>query len=459
MNENKTKSYTKLFFVITAAITIGLFSSLSLSQVEIKPLKVEEEKLPLDYKNFLQSVIDKVKTDYVDVKTDKQIAEAAASGILSSLDPHSSYLDEDGLKELSVQTKGEFGGVGIEITLEYSVVKVVTAIEDTPAFQVGIKSGDYITKVDGKSIAGLSIEEVVKRLRGKPNTKVNVTILRKGEKEPLQKTITRQIIKVKAVKSSLINDIAYIKITTFSEQTYANLVTHLEELKTKLGEKKLKGLVLDLRNNPGGLLDQAVKVSDAFLAKGRTIVSMSGRDKTQAKYFKDESDEALIPNLPMAVLINEGSASASEIVAGALQENRRAVIMGNKSFGKGSVQTILPISKGYGALRLTTALYYTPSGRSIQANGIEPDITLTDAKIEKQNKPSEKDSEASLRNHIEQQVNDDAIAGGEKIEDSNFELYQQDYQLARAVDLVRGMSVYNSSISPLDTIKSDAVKK
>ena len=435
----------KISAIVVISTFIGFFSAVSLSQIQIKKIEFGDKisSAQEDQKEFLEDVISRVKKDYVEEKTDRQLAEASASGLLSSLDPHSSYLNEDALKEMQVQTKGEFGGVGIEITLEFSVVKVVSAIDDKPAFKVGIQSGDYITKVDDKSIIGLTIEEVVKKLRGKPGTKVKVTILRKGEKAPLEKIITRQVIKVKAVKSAKFKDVAYIKINTFSEQAYSGLAAELKKIKSQIGEKNLKGLVLDLRNNPGGLLDQAIKVSDTFLNKDQVIVSIKGRN-SESKEYKDEADETLIAHLPIVVLINDGSASASEIVAGALQDHHRAVVMGIKSFGKGSVQTVIPLEKNHGALRLTTSLYYTPSGKSIQASGIQPDIEVTNAKIEKQLKV-DRDAEADLKGHIEVQIQEAIIdSKKEKVGDDNIDLYSQDYQLARAIDLVRGVDVYKA---------------
>jgi carboxyl-terminal processing protease len=431
----------KTFAIIATAVFAGFFSALSFSQIDIKPIKFDDKKVNEDQSAFLSEIMNRVKKDYVDEKTDHDLAEAAASGILSSLDPHSSYMNPDALKEIQVQTKGEFGGVGIEITVEMSVVKVISAIEGTPAFKAGVKGGDYITKVNAENVVGLSIEEVVKKLRGKPGTGVKITVLRKGEKAPLEISLIRQIIKVKAVRSAQFKDVAYIKINTFSEQAYSGLETELKKLKEKIGEKNLKGLVLDLRNNPGGLLDQAVQISDAFLAKDKVIVSIKGRS-TKEKEYRDEADEKLVPGLPIVVLINEGSASASEIVAGALQDNSRAIVMGIKSFGKGSVQTVIPLEKNRGALRLTTSLYYTPSGKSIQAHGIEPNVEVTDAKIEKTNK-LDRDSEADLKGHIEvqlQQAIEDAKK--EKVGDDNLDLYSSDYQLARAIDLVRGVSIY-----------------
>lgn len=438
------KKNLKISAIIIASVFVGFSSAVSLSQIEIKKIQFDEKNVEEDQKEFLNDIISRVKKDYVEAKTDRQLAEAAADGLLTSLDPHSSYLNEEALREMQVQTKGEFGGVGIEITLELSVVKVVAAIEDTPAFKVGVQSGDYITKINDKSIVGISIEEVVKKLRGKPGTKVKITILRKGEKAPLEKTITRQVIKVRAVKSAKFKDVAYIKINTFSEKAASGLAAEMKKLKTQIGEKNIKGLVLDLRNNPGGLLDQAVKVSDAFLNKDAVIVSIKGRGE-EAREYKDEENQTLIPNLPIVVLINEGSASASEIVAGALQDHHRAVIMGIKSFGKGSVQTVIPLEKNRGALRLTTSLYYTPSGKSIQAHGIEPNIEVIAAKIEKQK--VDRDSEADLKGHIEVQLQDALEeAKKEQLSDDNLDLYSQDYQLARAVDLIRGVDVYESVV-------------
>ena len=443
------KHFLKLviIFIITSAVLFYSFISNSNSQnkIQIKnqeSLEKNANNSDENYDSFLQNIIKRVKKDYVEEKTNKQLFEAAAHGMLSSLDPHSSYLDEDELKEMHVQTKGEFGGVGIEITLEYSLVKVISAIDDTPAQKAGVKSGDYISKVDGKSIAGSSIEEVVKKLRGKPGTKVAVTILRKGEKQPIEITLNRQNIQVKAVKSSRKKDIAYIKISSFSEQAYSGMIAEIKKLVVTIGKDKIRGLVLDLRNNPGGLLDQAVKVSDVFLDKGLTIVSIRGRNK-EGTVYKDESDQNLIAGVPIVVLINEGSASASEIVAGALQDNNRAVIVGTKSFGKGSVQSVIPLENKKGALKLTTALYYTPSGKSIQAHGIDPDIIVTEAKLELKKAIDDDRAEANLNGHLKNQI-EEAVKESkkDKLEDDNMELYNEDYQLARSVDLLRGISVY-----------------
>jgi carboxyl-terminal processing protease len=338
-----------------------------------------------------------------------------------------------------------FGKNGITKSIMKTMMPVINSelqrlLQDSSYFKLEIKIND-------KNAVGLSIEEVVKKLRGKPGTSVKISILRKGEKEPLIKNITRQVIKVKAVKSAQFKDIAYIKINTFSEQAMMGLENELNKLKQKIGEKNLKGLVLDLRNNPGGLLDQAVKISDAFLSKDSLIVSIKGRNVDEREY-RDSNNETLIPKLPIVVLINEGSASASEIVAGALQDHNRAIIMGTKSFGKGSVQSIIPLGDKQGALRLTTSLYYTPSGKSIQAQGIEPNIVLSNAKIEKQTDKFDKDSEADLKGHIEVQLQK-AIEESKRdqVNDDNLEIYSQDYQLARAIDLIRGVSLYNNKLN------------
>lgn len=445
-NRELMKNILKLSVAIAIATAVGFFSAMSFSQIHVKELKLESTVTSRNQQEFLNDVISRVKTEYVEDKTDAELAEAAANGILSSLDPHSSYLNEESLKEMQVQTKGEFGGLGIEITMEHSVVKIISPIEDTPAFKEGIKAGDYISKIENESTVGMSINDVVKKLRGKPGTKVTITILRKGEKEPLVKTVTREIIKVKAVRSSQFKDIAYVKINSFSQQAYKGVISKVKEIRDNIEDKKIRGLVLDLRNNPGGLLDQSIKISDLFLDKGKTIVSIKGRDKEQAKYYKDDSDEDLIPGVPIVVLVNEGSASASEIVAGALQDNNRAIVMGVKSFGKGSVQTIIPLERNNGALRLTTALYYTPSDKSIQAHGIEPDVVVQEAKIQRMDNV-DRASEAELKGHLEVQISE-AIKEAKKnqLKDDNTELYEEDYQLARAVDLLRGISVYQRNV-------------
>ena len=448
----------KIFTIVLVATFIGFLSAMSLSQIKIKKLEVNEDISILDkqdtknniyYKNgkFLSEILYRIKNDYVDEKTDKELHQAAAKGLLSSLDPHSGYLNIDDLKEMQTQTKGEFGGLGIEITTEMQAVKVIAAIDDTPAQKAGLKSGDFIIKVDGKNIVGLPISESVKKLRGKPGSKVKITLLRKTQKEPLIKEIVREVIKVKAVKSKIFNDVMYLKINTFSQQASSGLLKEVKKMKKEIAKnnKKVRGLVLDLRNNPGGLLSEAVKVSDAFLDDKKLIVSIKGRNQDSKQEYFDKANQSLVKNLPIAVIINEGSASASEIVAGALKDHNRAVIMGAKSFGKGSVQTIMPLKDGeLGALRLTTSLYYTPSGVSIQAKGIEPDIEVKTAKLEILENNSISSGESDLRGHIENNIQKALKDSKDKnLTEENIKIYNEDYQLARAIDLIRGLSVYN----------------
>ena len=445
------KHFTKIFLLISFVTIVILYSLISNSQSENFFTKAKNNNSSatktddFDHDGFVKNIVGIIKKDYVEEKTNEQLEQAAATGILSSLDPHSSYLTEDDLKEMEVQTKGEFGGIGIEVTMEYSLIKVISAIEDTPGYKAGIKSGDYISKIDGKSVVGTSLNDMVKKLRGKQGSKVVLTILRNGEKNPIDLIIYREIIKIKAVKSNRFGDIAYIKINSFSSQASNGVVSELNKLIDALGKNNIKGLVLDLRNDPGGLLEEAIAVSDLFLNKNQTIVSIRGRNKADDKYFSDEAEQKLIPNIPMAVLINEGSASASEIVAGALQDNKRAVIIGTKSFGKGSVQSVISLGNKMGGIKMTTALYYTPSNKSIQAEGIEPDIIVSDAKL--LDKPDKKDeqlnSEASLDGHLREQINESLKENSKpQLNDDNLELYNQDYQLARAIDLLRGISIY-----------------
>ena len=461
--KNKTTKQLSIVATIVTTTIISLYSAISISQTTkkdlstIKKLPDNKEIVTDNNSELIKEVFDNVKENYVESKTEKQIAELAISGLLSSLDPHSAYLNQDSFKEMQVQTRGEFGGLGIELTTEMSLIKIISAIEDTPAFKEGLKSGDYISKIDGKTVIGMSIEDVISKLRGKPGTSVSLTILRRGEKSAIIKKIVRQIIKVKAVKSAKLGNVAYVKIITFSEQAFTGLLNELKKLKSQIGENKLAGLIIDLRNNPGGLLDQSVKIGELFLDKDQTIVSIKGRTAESEKIYKDQENQSIVPNLPIVVLINEGSASASEILAGALQDNKRAIVIGEKSFGKGSVQTVSQLNNDKGALQLTTALYYTPNNRSIQAFGITPDIQVTDAKIEK-NKNYERSSEADLKGHIENESLKEMIENELKevskqqgkdnynINDENLELYNSDYQLARALDAIRSLAVYQKTI-------------
>lgn len=385
-------------------------------------------------------VFDKVKRDYVEDVSDKDLIESAINGMLSSLDPHSSYLNEKAFDEMRIQTRGEFGGLGIEVTMENGLVKVVSPIDDTPAFRAGLKSGDYISRIDDESVMGTTLSEAVEKMRGKPGTNIELVILRESENEPLNFTIKRAVIKIKSVKARQKGeDVVYARITSFSERTATNLKKEIKNLKSKMGDK-VKGLVLDLRNNPGGLLDQAIEVSDLFIERGE-IVSTGGKIPDSNKRFNASLGD-IMDGMPIVVMINGGSASASEIVAGALQDHKRAVVLGTKSFGKGSVQTVIPLSTSKGAMRLTTSRYYTPSGRSIQAKGIDPDIIVKQAKIE--NVESKKStSEASLRKHLKNESKK-AKKDGDKNGDIE-SVYDKDYQLGRAIDLIRGVYIFSKN--------------
>ncbi len=390
--------------------------------------------------NLFGEVFERVRANYVKEVSDGELVESAINGMLTSLDPHSSFLNEKNFRDMQVQTKGEFGGLGIEVTMDGGLVKVVSPIDDTPAFRAGIKSGDLIFQLNDEPVMGLTLAEAVDRMRGRVGTDIKLMIRREG-KDPFDVTITRAIIRIQSVRSHLEKDIGYVRITTFNEQAADGLKKAMKGFKDELGGK-LKGVVLDLRNNPGGLLDQAVAVSDAFLERGE-IVSTRGRHEDDDHRYNAHSGD-LADGLPMVILINGGSASASEIVAGALQDHRRAVIMGTRSFGKGSVQTIIPMGS-LGAIRLTTALYYTPSGVSIQAKGIEPGIVVEQARLEVIDgglRRREEDLRGALENGnakpTEGKIESPADAPADGAEETSFE----DYQLARALDLLHGIALY-----------------
>ena len=388
-----------------------------------------------DYLKFLGESIEKIKSDYVEHVDNKEIVESAINGILSSLDPHSSFLNAKSLNDMKVQTKGEFGGLGIEVTMENGFVKVISPIDNTPAYKAGVKSGDYITHLDKTSVIGLTLDEAVGKMRGPIGSKIKITIGWKNQ-EPFDLVIKRDVIKITSVRSRLEKDVGYVRITTFSEQT--NKSTK-EAVKKILKNKNLKGFVLDLRNNPGGLLEQAVAISDLFLEQGE-IVSTRGRDSENPETYKAKPGD-VINGLPLVVLINSGSASASEIVAGALQDHKRAIILGTQSFGKGSVQTIIPVNP-FGALRMTTAKYFTPSGRSIQKKGIAPDIIVEAAKVEKIDGNiggREADLKGALDNPNQELKNNE--------DSKNAEESIVDFQLSRALDLVRGISLYKKKLA------------
>lgn len=408
--------------------------------------------------NLFGEVFERVRANYVDPVTDKELIEHALNGMLSNLDPHSSYLTEKDFGDMQVQTKGEFGGLGIEVTMENGFVKVVSPIDDTPAFKAGILASDYITHIDDVAVMGLTLNDAVDKMRGKVGTSVKITVRREGVDAPLDFTLKRDVIRIKSVKHRVEQgNLGYIRVTTFNQNTVDGVEASMADIRKQVGDEKLIGYILDLRNNPGGLLDQAIGLADLFLDKGE-IVSTRGRSEEDTK--RDNATPGdLTQGKPVVVLINGGSASASEIVAGALQDHRRAILLGTKSFGKGSVQTVIPLP-GNGAMRLTTARYYTPSGRSIQAKGIDPDIIVEQAKIEKITSAGEM-HESDLVGALDRDKNapapevkkvitdpPPADAKGEqakKVEKKEGE-EAQDYQLSRAIDLIRGVSMYEGRL-------------
>jgi carboxyl-terminal processing protease len=387
--------------------------------------------------NLFGEVFERVRAEYVDDVSDDSLVESAINGMLTSLDPHSNYLNTKNFNDMKVQTRGEFGGLGIEVSMENGLVKVVSPIDDTPAARAGLKPGDLITHLDGDPVQGMTLPEAVEKMRGPVSSEIKLTIRREG-KEPFDVKLVRATIKIQSVRSHLEGDnIAYIRITTFNEQTDVGLNNAMKNLKQQAGGKLL-GVILDLRNDPGGLLDQAVAVADAFLEKGE-IVSTRGRRSEDAQRYNARPGD-IAAGLPVAVLINGGSASASEIVAGALQDHHRAILLGTRSFGKGSVQTIIPLP-GHGAMRLTTARYYTPSGRSIQAKGIDPDIIVEAAKIEK---PTEK---ADAKVATASDLKDPADGAPEQSSvDPSIIGTPTDYQLTRATDMLRGIALFNGRV-------------
>lgn len=417
--------------------------------------------------NLFSEVFERVRQDYVKPVTDKELVESAVNGMLTSLDPHSSYMNVDEFKNMQVETQGEFGGLGIEVTMENQVIKVVSPIDDTPAAKAGLKPNDLIVAIDDQPVMGLKLNEAVQRLRGKPQSRVTLAVVR-GQKKPFDVTLTRDIIRITSVKSSMKSDVGYLRINQFNEQTTENAQEALKKFVTEQG-KNLKGLVLDLRNNPGGLLDQSISVGGLFLNNGSVVVSTKGRHAEDNETYRTDTDPIVPKDLPMVVLINSGSASAAEIVAGALQDHHRAMLLGTQSFGKGSVQTVTPIP-GYGAIRLTTAYYFTPSGNSIQATGIKPNIevhqkgekdalTFHEADLNgalnnpngrkaihnrdlgETNVPGDDSDTApdakpvdGERDHSKDESVSNEILGDEK----------KDYQLRRALELVKGLSTYQN---------------
>ena len=441
----------KAIFILSLGVMLGVFIGVCGTVFADKgngTVPTETDALPYEDLRTFTEIFGRIKRDYVEPVSDKKLLEDAIRGMLSGLDPHSAYLVAEEYQELKEGTTGQFGGLGIEVTMENGFIKVVSPIDDTPAQKAGIKTGDLIIKLDDKPVKGMSLTDAVKLMRGEPNSKIVLTIVREGLEAPLKLTLARDIIKVKSVKSRLLEKgYGYVRISSFQSATGEGLRESLANLKKENGAP-LRGLVLDLRNNPGGVLNAAVEVSDAFLKSG-LIVYTEGRIENSEMRFNASADD-LIDEAPMVVLINGGSASASEIVAGALQDQKRAVIMGEKSFGKGSVQTILPTSNG-AAVKLTTARYFTPSGRSIQAEGIEPDIALARVKLENLDKgESLAIKEADLSGHLQ---NANAVASKAKKEaatdkenDKDKEkdkekLDIEDYSLHEALNLLKGISI------------------
>ncbi|MFT7144229.1 MAG: carboxyl-terminal processing protease [bacterium] len=438
------KTLISLSLALTAMVTIFSSNALALSEEAYEKLDI------------LANVFERIKSSYVTDVTDTEVLESAINGMLVSLDPHSSYMAKDGYKDMREQTSGEFGGLGIEVTMERGVVKVVSPIDDTPAAEAGLEPGDFIIKIDGEDVQGQSLGEAVDKMRGKVGTKIVIKVYRESEKKAFDVTIVRAKIKVTPVKSHLEDDgVGYLRITTFNAKVDSDVEEAIKDMVKANDGEPLRGLVLDLRNNPGGLLTQAVAASDAFLEKGQ-IVSTKGRVSSQNQEFNASSGD-LINGKPIVVLINKGSASASEIVAGALQDHKRAVIIGTTSFGKGSVQTVMPLPGGNG-MRLTTALYYTPSGRSIQAEGIKPDVVVKPAKVEEFDAGDESFGEAALKGHIElpDDIDDkskDAKKDREKrvsakqkeVDEKKLERRKNDFQLQRAIGMVKALSIWSEA--------------
>jgi carboxyl-terminal processing protease len=377
-------------------------------------------------------VFERVRAQYVTPPDEEQLIENAINGMLTSLDPHSSYMNAKDAEDMRTQTRGEFGGLGIEVTMEDELVKVITPIDDTPAARAGVLAGDFISKIDGQDVRGLKLEDAVEKMRGAVNTPIKLTLIRKGADKPIELTIMRDIIAVKAVKSRVEGDVGYLRVISFTEKTYDDLEAAIAKIKEEVPADKLKGYVLDLRLNPGGLLDQAINVSDAFLERGE-VVSTRGRNEDETRRFNATPGDD-VDGKPVIVLVNGGSASASEIVAGALQDLRRATVVGTRSFGKGSVQTIIPMGDA-GALRLTTALYYTPSGKSIQGTGITPDITVEQPLPPELQGKLETAGESSLRGHIQGQSETDQGSGSSAYVPPEA---KDDVQLQYALELLRG---------------------
>lgn len=457
----------RLFSCVFFSFALCAASAALAAPVSKNKAKASSDVSIYKYLNVFSETFSRAKTDYVDEVSDEKLMENAINGMLSALDPHSSYLNTETFADMQEQTKGEFGGLGIEITMDNGWVKIISPIDDTPAFKAGLKSNDYITHIDDTAVLGQTLTEAVEKMRGPAGTKVKLTIRRRNT-DAFDVTLTRDIIKIRSVKSEDKGDVGYLRISTFNENTTDMLKKEIKEIQ-KRHDGKPAGYVLDLRNNPGGLLDQAVSVSDVFLDKGE-IVSIRPRRSEEIQRFSAQKGD-LTNGAPIVVLINEGSASASEIVAGALQDHKRAVVVGVRSFGKGSVQTVIPVQAGdkLGAIKMTTARYYTPSGRSIQAEGIKPDIEIMPAHVEYYPVRFDDFGEAVLPNALEKKTSDGKKDGGKKDakaqkdkktakakkakndkepdpfdEKKAEDKKPEDYQLERAIDIVRAMGIYQT---------------
>ena len=463
-------------FKQASLVLVGLLAGvlLSLNFSAVAQREAARFPLPVDELRAFAEVFGAIKSNYVEPVEDKKLITEAISGMLTGLDPHSAYLDQDAFKELQVGTQGEFGGLGIEVGMEEGFVKVVSPIEDTPAFRAGLKPGDFIIKIDDASVKGMTLNDAVKRMRGKPKSTIRLTIMRKGEAKPFEVTLTRDIIRVQSVKSKLIEPgYGWVRVSQFQEHTGENLVKHLEGL-YKNGP--LKGLILDLRNDPGGLLNGAVGISSAFLPPRAAVVSTDGRTEDAKRkfiaspedYLRGNRDDYLknlpagVKNVPMVVLVNGGSASASEIVAGALQDHKRATLIGTATFGKGSVQTILPLGNNT-AIKLTTARYYTPSGRSIQAKGITPDIVIEDPTTPIAGRLREADLEKHLLNEQDPGAQPDkgqktsakpATEADEKPPAPIEFASDKDFQFQQALKFLKGMPLATAQSAPPAPVKN-----
>ena len=425
------------FMKFTSALLVTVMLSSSALAAKTDKKAASDNMDTYELLNLFGDVLERAKTSYVEEVSDQQLIEAAINGMLTSLDPHSSYMDGRDFKYMSEQTKGKFGGLGIEVTMDSGVVKVISPMDDTPAYKAGLKSGDYIVNIDGQSVVGMTLNEAVEKMRGKIGSKITLTIRRFNEK-PFDVTITREEIKIRSVKSNIKGgDVLYIRVTSFTEDVDTNITKAVKDAQKQL-KGNLKGVILDVRNNPGGLLDQAVAVSDLFLEQGEIVSTRSRNEEDTVKYTAKKGD--ILNGLPLVVIVNDGSASASEIVAGALQDHHRAVILGEKTFGKGSVQTVIPLDK-HGAMRLTTARYYTPSGRSIQVKGIVPDIIVKPAKVEEIENNFEL-SEGEYNNALKNDSEDKADAKKLEAAKAEKEELSKDYQLSQALSLVKALGIY-----------------